>query len=295
MTAGHDRPESRDWAEARAPAKINLFLFAGPRRGDGYHPVFSLMEEVSLYDVLRVRRAKPGSGASLTGMDIPAAENIVIKAARLLSREAGVSLDVEIEIVKRIPVAAGLGGGSSDAAAALKLLAGVSGLNISGRDLARVALAVGADVPFFLTRGPQLASGAGEILEGTGVPEHFLVLVTPDCRLASGKVYGRFDETGGGSDLAAHESRLRHELHKAAGSGGIASLLHNDLEPAAVSLCQEIVTARRELLACGAAGALVSGSGPTVFGIFPDQKSADAAAEKLRLDFPQVWALRPVN
>ncbi len=292
MTASQDC--HRDWLEARAPAKINLFLFAGPRRGDSYHPVFSLMEKVSLYDALRVCRAKPGSGVSLTGMDIPAAENIVMKAARLLSRETSVSLDVEIEIVKRIPVAAGLGGGSSDAAAALQLLAAVFGLDINGQDLAQVALAVGADVPFFLTRGPQLASGAGEILEGTRVPEHFLVLVTPDCRLASGKVYNRFDETGG-SDLAAHESRLRHELHNAYGTGGIASLLHNDLEPAAVSLCEDIVTARRELLACGAAGALVSGSGPTVFGIFPDQKSANAAAEKMRLDFPQAWALQPVN
>jgi 4-diphosphocytidyl-2-C-methyl-D-erythritol kinase len=297
-------------AEVSAPAKINLCLIVGPRRADGYHPICSVMEKIRLFDTLRTMPEAEGTGIRLTGSGIPAVENLVMKAALALEREFGGRLDVDIELKKEIPVAAGLAGGSSDAAAILKLLTFAFGLEISPERLQAVALTLGADVPFFLTSGPQLAQGVGEALVSLAkLPEYALVLVKPEAELSTAMVYARYDEMAaagadngpddaagpghGGADFEERCRRLREDLAGLSGAGKLASILQNDLELPAAALFKGLFRLKQEIMDTGALGALMSGSGSSVFGIFPDREAAETAAGKLRQSYPRVWATEP--
>lgn len=293
-------------AEVPAPAKINLCLHVGVRRRDGYHPVCSVMEKIRLFDTLRTMPEAEGAGIRLTGSEIPPAENIVMRAARALEREIGRNLDVDIELKKEIPVAAGLAGGSSDAAAVLKLLEFMFDLEVPRERLQALALGLGADVPFFLASGPQLAQGAGERLEPVeGLPDYAIVLVKPLVALSTAKVYERYDEMAGGlnsgdaaKDPAAtgFEQRCRQLQDNLADLGGVeelAAILHNDLEAPARTFFPGLDQLKEEIMATGALGALMSGSGSAVFGVFRDRDAADAAANRLRLSYRQVWAAEP--
>ncbi len=284
-------------ARILAPAKINLHLAVGPRRADGYHPVCSLMEPVSLYDRLVMKPRKGGGGLTPSGGGIPAAENTVTKAALALVRLAGLRLNVEIELQKEIPVAAGLGGGSSDAAAALRLIVSTLGLSVSDVDLAALAFSVGADVPFFLKGGAQLAEGAGEILSSAGrLPDHWIVLASPGFELSAARVYEKFDQMGCGDEEEFTEScrRLKKKVADMENFKHLSEIVKNELEPAAVSICADIDTIKQLLKDVGASSAMMSGSGPSVFGLFPDEKSARAAAGRLRPSVRDAWVLRPV-
>ena len=293
-------------AEAPAPAKINLCLHVGARRFDGYHPVCSVMEKIRLFDTLRTTPAAEGAGIRLTGSDIPPGENIIMRAARALEREIGRNLDVDIELKKEIPVAAGLAGGSSDAAAILKLLVFMFDLEVPQERLRAVALELGADVPFFLATGPQLAQGVGDRLEPVeDFPDYAIVLVKPPVALSTAKVYERYDEMAGRSNsgVAAgdpkttsleHQCRqLRDGLADLRGAEELAAILHNDLEAPARTFFPDLDRLKEEIMATGALGALMSGSGSAVFGIFRDRDAADAAATRLRLSYRQVWAAEP--
>lgn len=279
-----------------APAKINLCLRVGRRRPDGYHPVCTLMEQVNLHDRLHI--SKNESGVSVTGAEIPVGANSVDRAMAALTGETGVPLPVGIELEKRIPVAAGLAGGSSDAAATLMALVDMFSLAIEAERLAAVALEIGADVPFFLSPGPRLATGIGERLEAAaGLPSYFLVLVTPDGELSTADVYREFDRGAGGSDESMEEiaGRLRRRMVAGLDLPKLADLLVNDLEPPAMAMEPAIVTIKEELLSLGAAGSLMSGSGPSVFGLFADENRARAAAESLSSSYSRVWALEPLR
>ncbi len=280
-----------------APAKINLCLLVGPRRKDGYHPVCSLMERVSLFD--RISVIPGGGGLRLSGMDMPASENIVSRAVEALAQRTGASLGARIRIEKGIPMAAGLGGGSSDAAAVLQALNDLAAPGLSREALMGVAAAVGADAPFFLTEGPQLAEGSGEQLRSVEpLPSFHLVLVAPDTGLSTAEIYGLYDEVAGVT-RSGFERRVDGLRRLLAGGDlelpGLARLLVNDLEPVAMELVPEIGEIKHGLLELGAAGALMSGSGSSVFGLFATAAEARRAVASLKRRFPRCWALRPLR
>lgn len=283
--------------ETLAPAKVNLFLYVGHPREDGYHPVCSLMEKVSLYDFLDLQPStRPG--VHMTGTGIPPGANTVEKAAGLLAKAAGRELGLDVKLVKEVPVAAGLAGGSSDAAAALKLIMSTFRLDVPEEGLHQIALAVGADVPFFLAPGPQLAEGVGELLTPANLPFYYAaVIVTPPVEIATPRVYRLYDEMC--PDQAAAFSRrclrAKERLATLKSPEALARVLHNDLEEAASSICPEIAAIKKELNGLGALGSLMSGSGPSVFGLFAGKKSATAAARQLRQNHPRVWVVEPVG
>jgi 4-diphosphocytidyl-2-C-methyl-D-erythritol kinase len=259
----------------RAPAKLNLCLYLGARRDDGLHELRSLFCPITLSDRVVV------SDAESDEVVCPGVEGPNLAAAALEGlRARGWSRDpVRVEIDKRIPVAAGLGGGSADAAAVLRLARGeVEGLHALAAEL-------GADVPSQLDPAFALVGGAGEAVEPLPAPAHFgIVLIPDDEGLSTADVYGEADRLGLGRDpdeLDAIASRLRG----AAGGGGsplaYRELLLNDLARAAVSLRPRIGAALEALRDAGAEAALVTGSGPTTFGLFEDIAAADAAAARL--------------
>lgn len=282
--------------QVQAAAKINLFLLVGEKQADGYHPICSLMDKVTLFDVISVRRTGR-AGVRVLGTTIPAPDNTVFRAARLLEQETGAVLDIEITLTKQIPEAAGLAGGSTDAAAVLKLINRVYDLGVSPARLLELALAIGADVPFFLAPGPLLAQGAGESLSDPGsIPAYHAVIVKPDTGLSTAEVYELYDVVSP-EHAAAFSARRRDYLERLASLGSrpasLAAILRNDLELPAVRLCPQIRTIREEMLSLGAAGALMSGSGPSVFGLFEEENDATAAFEKLRQSHRQAWLIQP--
>lgn len=287
---------SEKTAEVPAPAKINLCLLAGPRRPDGYHPICSVMEKIRLFDMLRASFEKEGFGIRLTGSEIPVAENIVLQAVQALEREAGMKLDVDIELKKEIPIAAGLAGGSTDAAAILRLLSFMFRLELPQERLVEIAAGLGADVPFFLESGPCLAQGVGEMLEPLpGLPEYAVVLVKPVISLSTAEVYALYDEIASPTD-AGFEARCRETEEALASLGGVEDLpaiMRNDLELPAAALFPGLFELKQEVMDTGALAALMSGSGPTVFGVYPDLVAAADAAVRLRLKHRLVWAASP--
>lgn len=255
-----------------APAKLNLCLYLGQRRQDGYHDLASIFEPLSLHDILRVSAAGQDE-VICEGVD---GENLATRALQLLRSEGWQADPVRIEIEKNIPVAAGLGGGSADAAAVLRLAGG------EVDDLAGIAALIGADVPSQIDPMACLVEGIGQKLTSLPEPaEHWVVLVTFDEGLSTADVFAEADRLGAGrsaEDLEEISGRLW-----AVASGGVSplaypSLLVNDLEPAAMSLHSGIGPAMDRLALAGAGFVGMTGSGPTVFGICPTREAAEAVA-----------------
>jgi 4-diphosphocytidyl-2-C-methyl-D-erythritol kinase len=265
---------------ALAPAKINLGLFVGPvRESDGRHEVVSVMQSISLADELTLEAAGGGSERDevvCPGVPGDPNENLAAAALRAFRASTGWRAPpLRLRILKRIPVAAGLGGGSADAAAALRLARHASGLG-DEQLLRALAGELGADVPAQVSPGRWLASGAGERLQALALApaqSRFGVLVLPaDVALSTADVYREADRLGQTRtevELSAHHAELHSALEHGAPLPAATELLHNDLQRAAVSLCPEIATALRQARGAGAEPALVSGSGPTVIGLFP--------------------------
>ena len=282
-----------------APGKVNLCLFIGRPRADGYHPLVSLVQPVSLADELELGPA-PGDEDEV---DCPGVEGENLAARALARFRAANGWDgppVRITIAKRVPVAAGMGGGSADAAATLRLAAAAAGHDPASPGLQRVALELGADVPSQLAPERCLMTGIGEGVRGLGDPEPAGLLIVPSAHsLPTPKVYAEFDRLGLGRD---HDEldRLSGQVPGAARDGSLLAerLLHNDLEAAARSLCPPIGDALADVRAAGAVRAMVSGSGPTVFGIFAGADGAahaQAAAAALHARHPHAVAATPVG
>jgi 4-diphosphocytidyl-2-C-methyl-D-erythritol kinase len=294
---------------ALAPAKINLGLFVGPARADGRHELTTVMQSISLADELTLRAAPDpevsGDVVVCPGLGDPPpppAENLA--AAALAAFRAATGWDVpplRLDIVKRTPVAAGLGGGSGDAAAALRLAAAASGLGDHAL-LEEIARTLGADVPAQVRPGRWLARGAGEELEALPDPIVPLgVLVLPIAHaLSTAAVYAQVDRIGLARGRAELED-AHHALVDALADGSPlppAELLHNDLEGAARSLCAEIDAALVEVRETDADAALVSGSGPTVLGLFAGSRGpalARAASRALAERVPAPLAADAVG
>jgi 4-diphosphocytidyl-2-C-methyl-D-erythritol kinase len=261
-----------------APAKLNLCLYLGARRDDGLHELCSLFEPLSLADVLEVEEAERDE----VGNDAVDGEDLAARALRAL-RDAGFDgPPLRISVAKRIPVAAGLGGGSADAAAVLRLAAG------EVADLESLAFGLGADVPSQLRPATALVTGAGERVRRLPDPApHAFVLLPGEGGLPTAEVYAEADRRSLGRS-AAELAEIEARLAEAAGAGSsplaYTELLANDLEAAALALRPEIAGALEALRAAGAALALVTGSGPTAFGLFEDLDSARLAAERIERD-----------
>jgi 4-diphosphocytidyl-2-C-methyl-D-erythritol kinase len=273
-------------ARALAPAKVNLGLFLGPTRAeDGRHELVSVMQSVSLADELTLAYAPAGATRDeidCPGVAGPPAENLAARALRLFRKETGWDAPpLRLSIVKRIPVAAGLGGGSADAAAALRLARHASGLGGEAL-LLQLAAGLGADVPAQVSPGRWLTTGAGERLQELARPSSpFGLLVLPASEaLSTADVYAEADRLGRGRTAHALEERraaLRVALELGAPIPAVRELLRNDLQQAAISLCPEIGQALAEAREVGADVAFVSGSGPTVVGVFPRANGLGAA------------------
>jgi 4-diphosphocytidyl-2-C-methyl-D-erythritol kinase len=286
---------------ALAPAKINLGLFVGPLRADGRHELVTVMQSISLADELTLREARGGPDRVLCPGVAPG-ENLAATALAAFRAATGWEAPaLELEIDKRVPVAAGLGGGSGDAAAALRLAARASGLGDDAL-LAQLARELGADVPAQVRPGRWLASGAGELLEKLPDPRPpFGVLVLAIAQaLSTAAVYAQADRLGRARGRLELADRHRELAEALAGSAELPPrrLLDNDLQRAALSLCPEIEPALAQARAAGADVALVSGSGPTVLGLFagPDgPRRAREAAHELAGRTPAPIAAEPVG
>jgi 4-diphosphocytidyl-2-C-methyl-D-erythritol kinase len=276
---------------ALAPAKINLGLFVGPvRASDGRHELASVMQSISLADEVTLEAAPVGSrGDEVFCPGVPGAseENLAAKALRAFRASTGWRAPpLRLSIVKRIPVAAGLGGGSADAAAVLRLATHASGLG-DEQLLHTLGAKLGADVPAQISPGRWLATGAGERLhELPSARSRFGVLVLPlAAELSTTAVYAEADRLAlvrTRRELEERGAELRAELEHGAPLPAATELLHNDLQRAAVSLCPQIAEALGQAREAGAELALVSGSGPTVIGLFPPSPFSTASSARAR-------------
>jgi 4-diphosphocytidyl-2-C-methyl-D-erythritol kinase len=263
-----------------APAKLNLFLRVLARRADGFHDIETLIQPVTLADGVRAAHADAGFHLAVTGerfREVPVAgdENLVIRAARALAQDVGEERGASLTLVKRIPVASGLGGGSADAAATLRALDRLWGSGLGTSELQRVAAGVGSDVPALVDGGPVLARGRGDVVEAVRTPRTWWVLLTPGFGVTAGDAYAWWeaDATGPGPDPAPLLEAL---------AGGdpaaVAPLLFNDLEAPVMARHPEVAEAGRRLRDAGALAALMCGSGPMVAGLARDGSHAEQLA-----------------
>lgn len=285
-----------------APAKINWFLKILNRRDDGYHNIKSLIHKVSLYDTLAFELTKRDLKLE-SDIQIPAKQNLVYKAAVLLKRERGVKNGARISISKKIPAAAGLGGGSSDAASTLIGLNELWSLKLSVEELAAFAVQIGSDVPFFLSGSLALVSGRGEKIKTVKVLHPFnILLVKPPVEVSTRWVYNSYKLKNKDDKYAERRtenpelSRLTKEIEKV---DNITHFIHairvsgwfrdnnisNDLESVTIKKFPVIADIKKKLLDEGAVFSMMSGSGPTVFGVFESFEDAKRAS----LAFRDCW------
>jgi len=257
-----------------APAKINLALKILRRRADGYHDIQSILQKVSLYDTLVLKRS-PLQGITVTADDpsIPTdSRNLAYRAADLLLQQQKITSGIAIHIKKRIPAGAGLGGGSSNAAATLAGLNKLLRCNLPETELLRLGVQIGADVPFFIYDKPSaLAEGIGEQLSPVMIQVPlWLVIIFPGFSISTKWAYENYRVlTNEGKNISIFRSfkQLNAVLH----------ILSNDLENVVTQQYPEIQEIKHTLIQAGACGSLMSGSGSSVFGIFPDEQQAQEA------------------
>jgi 4-diphosphocytidyl-2-C-methyl-D-erythritol kinase len=268
-------------SRASANAKLNLALVVGPVRADGKHEVATVLQTIDLCDDIELTRADALSIAGLSE------DTLVREALERLAAAADMAPEWRVLIEKRIPVAAGLGGGSSDAATALELANSSLPTPLSDAELHALAAAVGADVPFFLRNAPQLGTGDGSDLAALDLPiDYAVVLVLPDgeTKESTAAVYRRFDERNGAAGFEGRRSELLRTLENVKRARDLARLPANDLASSPL---------QQELKALGAFRADVTGAGPVVFGLFDDAEAAEQGASALR-DSGRTWLVRPV-
>ena len=265
----------------RAHAKINLALVVGATRGDGMHEVVTVLQRVDLHDEVALE-----SSRELAVEGFPA-DTLVRSALAALGEHAGVEPSWRATIVKRIPVAAGLGGGSSDAAAALRLANDTLETPLSPDQLHLVSKRIGADVPFFLQDGPQLATGDGTDLRRLELPhDYHVLLLAPEGqqKASTASVYRAFDDRMGARGFAERRAVLEASLARVSTARDLAALPPNDLATSPLS---------ERMVDLGAFRADVSGAGPTLYGLFDDEHVAERARDALSA-VGRTWLTRPV-
>jgi len=286
-----------------APAKINLYLAVLGKRPDGFHELLTVFQSLALADRLTVQPGTaPGVVVRCDDERLPESENLCTRAAHLLAAAAGHAPDdlpaVELQLEKRIPLGAGLGGGSSDAAATLRALNAWWGLGVGDADLLRLAGALGADVPYFLSLGTALATGRGDVIEPLEpLPPLWVVLAMPEEPVSTADAFAWWDEQQGVSQpgAAGHDhfrtfqdfrARQMLRLLRAGALDGAAECCINDLEVPVTHYRPDIAVLIRQLRAAGCPLVRMTGAGAAVFGIA--ETEADARAIAARIDAPWV-------
>lgn len=277
-----------DAVKVFAPAKINLFLHVGDRRDDGYHALESLVVFADVGDELLI---EPSNGFALAlagpfGTKLEnEQDNLIAKAARALGAKAGRKPDVKITLTKNLPVASGIGGGSADAAAALRGLVQFWDLKISQPELHAIAETLGSDVPACLLSETLWMTGRGEGIEPVpGVPPAPLVLVNPGVGVSTKDIFADLKDRVGVGQAAKPSSDL-----SVLALADYFKSNRNDLEKPARQIAPVIGEVLSTIAASGALRTRMSGSGATCFGLFADDKTAEAAAEKIAKDHPDWW------
>ncbi len=286
----------KDMLSRKAYAKINLGLDVIRRREDGYHEVKMIMQTVSLYDVLTFEKAAAGITVTTDKDELPGDENnLVYKAAKLLTETYRVKEGVRIELRKNIPMAAGMAGGSTDAAAVFHGMNELFGLGMTEQEMCGLAVKIGADVPYCIQGGTALAEGIGEILTKLpDLPDCPLLIAKPDIEVSTKYVY---------ENLHAEELRRHPDMdgmRKAVENGdlaGITKRMENVLETVTIEKYPVIREIKDFMKGNGARNALMSGSGPTVFGVYEAEEKAEAARKLLEREglAKRVFAARPVS
>jgi 4-diphosphocytidyl-2-C-methyl-D-erythritol kinase len=251
-----------------SPAKVNLRLEILKRREDGYHELKTVLQKISLYDELHFSLKKEkGVSIATDHPNLPVGkDNLVYKAAQSMLMISGYQGGLQVEIEKRIPLGAGLGGWSSNAATALKALNHLLKLNLSQKELMGMGLKIGTDVPFFLLKGAAIGSGIGEQLKKKELPILWYVLIYPDFEVSTRWAYQNFVLTN---------QQFHFNLHKFLKTPeGISDILFNHLEGVVSRKYPQINIMKKILFSVGALGSSMTGSGPTVFGLFPNGKRA---------------------
>lgn len=269
-----------DSCTLRAYAKINLGLDVVGRLPNGYHEVRMVMQTVDISDVLTFARAESGIALTADAGELPLNEdNLIWRAARLMQTECGAG-GVRVRLEKHIPIAAGMAGGSTDAAAALRGMRQLYGLDMTDERLRELGVRIGADVPYCVMGGTALAEGIGEKLtQLPAPPEAVLIVAKPDINVSTKYVYEHLDAQ---ADVPHPDIDGMLAALRAQDLGGITERLGNVLESVTETNYPVIGSLKRVMLEHGAAGSLMSGSGPTVFGIFADENAARGAADAIR-------------
>jgi len=267
----------------QSPAKVNLHLEVLGKRPDGYHEIQTLLHRVDICDEVEIRLGGRGVRLATEGEAVPGGMgNLASRAAQALSQAAGVRAGLQLRLKKRIPVAAGLGGGSSNAATVLMGLNELLQTGWKEERLMSLGSQIGADVPFFIFQKPALARGVGERLTAVELPEPlwFLMLIPP-FGIPTAWAYETYDRM----EKKKSESLQIKNLYPTLAD--LMPVLKNDLESVALSKYPQIAHVKKELLAHGAEGALMSGSGPVIFGLFPAKKAAEQTEKVIVL--PEGW------
>ncbi|MDQ5985542.1 MAG: 4-diphosphocytidyl-2-C-methyl-D-erythritol kinase [Syntrophus sp. SKADARSKE-3] len=259
-----------------APAKVNLHLKILRKREDGYHDLATLMQRISVYDEMTFQPMDKGIILDCPGHpELENKQNIAYRAAEMIFRQTGWSRGIHISLEKHIPIAAGLGGGSSNAATTLLALNEMMGFPLSQRKLMQMGATLGADVPFFIYERTAWAFGIGDRLdEPIDIPPLFFLLINPGFELSTKTVYEKLN-------FALTNEPIHYSIPRFLNVQDVVEGLHNDLESVSTALYPIIGTLKDLLLGHGALGALMSGSGPTVFGVFQGEEETIQARNAL--------------
>ncbi|MCI8521066.1 MAG: 4-(cytidine 5'-diphospho)-2-C-methyl-D-erythritol kinase [Clostridia bacterium] len=282
-------------AISRSYAKINLTLDVLSKRADGYHDIKMIMQTVSLFDLILVDRIRDRRISIATNLRyLPNNDkNIAYKAADAFLNKTGLDGGVKIMIHKNIPVAAGLAGGSGNCAAVLTAINMLYGNALSDQELKTLGASLGADVPYCFNGGTQIAEGIGEKLTRlTAIPDAYILLVKPPINVSTASIYEQIDSApiSVRPDTKAMEQALcENNIH------GVADNLCNVMESVTEKMYPIIGGIKHKMMLNGALGAIMSGSGPTVFGIFDDYKTAKASADSFSLQFKDVFLTQTKN
>ncbi len=285
----------------RAYAKVNLLLAVGPKRADGYHEIATLLQTISLHDVIELSPRARGFSLAVRGPEargVPRGRgNLVLRAARALAAALGESRGASIELTKNVPHGAGLGGGSSDAAATLLALQRLWRRRLPEKRLHAVAAALGSDIPFFLRGGTAFATGRGEVLRSVrGLRNPLrLVVVVPEVRVSTAWAYANYAIPK--SRLTGFKRTVTLVQLRAVrlARTKVNRIIFNDLEGVVLRRVRAVADARRRILASGAESALMSGSGSAVFGLASAASPPRIIAARLSRNFRKVYVARSVR
>lgn len=272
-----------EWLQLKAPAKLNLTLDVLSKREDGYHDIESVMHTIDLCDIIRIAKVDNGIHITCTDASIPVdSRNTTYRAAQILMSEHGIKSGVRIEIDKKIPFGAGLGGGSSDAAAVLRGLNTLLGLELEIQELLRLGAMVGSDVPFCMLGGTGLVTGRGEVVEPVDAEiDMWFLLIKPQIAISTKDAYGALDRRGIKAEerpdtIGMLDAIMRRDYQ------GISCLLRNVMEPPIFEEYPSLLEIKRQLIDAGVSGALMSGSGSVIYGMASDEKDMVRISEIIK-------------